>query len=191
MLSNYIQTYSGQTFNLLAPEPSQIRLTDIATALSHINRFTGHTNRPYSVAQHSLLVAAILRGEGVGEDVVFHGLMHDATEAYVGDVAKPLKELLPEYQEIEQRVWRAIAGKFSMQEELPQQVKQADLTALFAEAHELLATPPSFGWAGETSPFLKPPALSILREDSIAPDGWAELWLEAVLKCSIACVWRP
>jgi hypothetical protein len=64
--------------------------------------------------------------------------MHDATEAYVGDVSRPLKMMLPQYKEIEARVWRAIALKFDLPEDLPPQVKHADNVMLVTEKRDLM-----------------------------------------------------
>ena len=89
---------SGRLFYPLMPEEADVRLDDIVHALSHINRFNGHTSTPYSVAQHSYLVASlmedwILRGAQVsgGRALVKAALLHDAAEAYIGDISSPIK----------------------------------------------------------------------------------------------------
>ena len=130
---SWIQTFSGQKFDLLDPQPDMVHLDDIAHALSLICRFTGHTTRFYSVAQHSLFVSRI-----VPPRLAFEGLMHDAAEAYVGDVSSPLKSLLPDYKLIEQRIWRVIADKYSIPHILSTAVKHADLVALMTERRDIL-----------------------------------------------------
>jgi len=92
----YIITISGIKFDLLNPTPEQIKLIDIAHSLSMTNRFNGHTQFPYSVAQHSLAVA-----EMVDAPYKLGALLHDAGEAYIGDIITPVKCLLPKAKEIE------------------------------------------------------------------------------------------
>src|SRR5690349_6806238 len=100
-----ITTHSGVQFDLLKPDPSVVHLEDIAHALSHLCRYTGHCNRFYSVAEHSVIVSLMVPPSE--PKLAMQGLLHDATEAYVNDLARPLKDLLPEYKEIEMRVWLA------------------------------------------------------------------------------------
>lgn len=130
-----IMTRSGKYFNFLDPDPMSIQITDIAHALSNICRYTGHVSEIYDVAQHSVLVSQTVPQR---DGLPFMGLMHDATEAYVGDMSRPLKLLLPEYQEIEARVWRAIALKFNLPVELPPEIKYADNVLLFTERRDLM-----------------------------------------------------
>lgn len=85
----WMETWSGKRVDLLNPDPSQIDIRDIAHHLSILNRFTGATKVPYSVAQHSLYVSML-----VPEHLQLHALLHDAHEAYVNDINTPLKECL-------------------------------------------------------------------------------------------------
>lgn len=128
-----IQTYTGKTFDLANPDPDLIDIVDIAHALSMICRFTGHVREFDSVAQHSLVVAEMLPPH-----LQLVGLMHDATEAYVTDVSRPLKGMLPAYKEIEDSVWRAIATRFDLPETLPPEVKAADNVSLLWERRDLM-----------------------------------------------------
>src|SRR5208282_36416 len=96
----YIETYSGKRFNLLLPQ--EFDLTDIAHALANNCRYTGHVRQRYSVAEHSVLVSLIMEDQQLGNP--FEGLMHDAHEAYIGDMASPWKRLIPQYCEHEARI---------------------------------------------------------------------------------------
>ncbi len=127
-----IQTYSGAMFDFLDPDPDTILIEDIAHSLSLTNRFGGHTAKAYSVAQHCVLCAQMAP---VG--LRFQALMHDAQEAYVGDVATPLKQLLPDYQALEARVEGVIRDKFGLPREFDPRVKEIDVRMLATEAKHL------------------------------------------------------
>ena len=129
----WILTHSGLRFDLANPRAAVVTPQDIAHALSNICRFNGHTFKHYSVAQHSVLLSSV-----VPPADALAGLLHDATEAYVGDVVRPLKQLLPEYQVIEARIWQAICERFDLPLVLPGSVKRADLHMLATERRDLM-----------------------------------------------------
>lgn len=137
----WIQTHSGAKFWPLEPDPEDVWIHDIAHALARINRFCGHTRVPYSVAQHSVWVAS-----RVPREVALEGLLHDASEAYLADVAKPVKYLIPEFMEAEHRLERCIAKRFHLRYPWPQEVHAADVKALATEARDLLPGGPRDGW---------------------------------------------
>lgn len=123
-----IRTRVGTYFDFEDPEASEIVLADIAHALGNICRFNGHTHRFYSVAEHSVHCSYL-----VPEGDAAAALMHDAVEAYVGDVSRPLKSLLPGYKEIERRVEAAVLARFGVPLPLPASVKRADMMMLRLE----------------------------------------------------------
>ena len=129
--------YSQMTVDLLEPRIEDIRIQEIAHNLSHICRFNGSTAQPYSVAAHSVFVSKLVRASGGAAWACLAGLLHDATEAYLGDVSGPLKRsgYVDGYRELEDR-WGAVIGRFAG---LPlgalsaDRVKYADLQALAFE----------------------------------------------------------
>jgi hypothetical protein len=143
-MTEWLQTASGRFFSLEAPAPDMIVLSDVAFALSNLVRYTGHV-RAYSVAQHCLHVAERVEAAGHDRDVVLAALLHDAPEAFVGDVSSPLKRLLGDtYRTIEHRVARAVAERFDVDVALfkHEAVVEADMRMLATEAAQLLGPPP-------------------------------------------------
>lgn len=138
----WIQTYTGRHFDPLNPDPAQLDEVDIAHALSYVARFGGHTLHHYSVGQHSLLVCDLV------EDPAdkLQALLHDATEAYIGDMLRPLKQVIPEFRRIEQGVWEAICMRFGIAVEMAPAIHRADMVALATERRDLLS-PDSTEWA--------------------------------------------
>lgn len=130
--SRFISTVSGRQFHFAQPTADMIDLEDIAHALSNLCRFTGQCSVFYSVAEHSIHVSRI-----VPEELALVALLHDATEAYCADLARPLKQLLPEYSVIEDRIWGAVAGRFGLPVEMPPEIKQADMAMLKREVMAL------------------------------------------------------
>ncbi len=140
---NWIQTYTGRQFWPLDPRPVDIDLKDIAHALSQQCRFSGHTNEFFSVAQHSANVAAYLEREGHSEATQRCGLLHDASEAYLIDVPRPMKRLLPDYIAAEDDLQSVIAERFKISWPFPEPVHHADNVMLASEAKRLLKPPPA------------------------------------------------
>jgi hypothetical protein len=135
---DWMCTYTGRQFWPLDPSTADICIEDIAHALSLENRYGGHLPGPYSVAQHCLLAARIVR-EVLGGSLADERdtLMHDAAEAYLKDIPRPLKLALPGYKVIESRCEATIAEKFGLRHPMPPIVKRADQIALAVERRDL------------------------------------------------------
>lgn len=138
-----IVTYTGKVFDFMDPRPEAICIEDIAHSLSHICRYGGHTPEHYSVAQHSCMVANLLVPHG--PDYALAGLLHDAHEAYIGDIVTPLKRLLPEIEDMEDAIDGAIQLALGVEELLVDVdwsiVKEADKAAYVRERRFGLAMP--------------------------------------------------
>jgi 5'-deoxynucleotidase YfbR-like HD superfamily hydrolase len=147
-----INTWSGGTFSFSSPNPEDIRIGDIAHALSLQCRFNGHVNDFYSVAEHSVLVSDILMRRTQNPLSALSGLLHDAAEAYIGDVVSPLKHLLTEYLEYEKIVERCISARFGVPFPHSYLIREADKEAL---AHEFANLAP-FAKGGQRKKSLSP-----------------------------------
>ena len=134
---NWIQTFTGRQFWPLDPSADDIDIRDIAHALAMRCRFTGHCTQFYSVAQHSRLVSHICPDK----DALW-GLLHDAAEAYLPDVARPIKRHLLGFQEIEDRILRCVAERFGLPWPMPESIHDADLLALATERRDVMGKPP-------------------------------------------------
>ena len=133
----WIETFTGKKFHLLDPQPEEVCIEDIAHALALSCRFCGHVRQFYSVAEHSIHVSNIC--EPV--DALW-GLLHDASEAYIADLSRPVKHCTPvgpPYIAVEARIMAVIAAKFGLPTTMPPGVKVADNTLLFAEKDKLMS----------------------------------------------------
>jgi len=138
----WIQTASGLKFPLIEVNPAAILIHDIAHALSMLCRFNAQCLRPYSVAEHSVHVS-----HEIAPHLALVGLMHDAAEAYLGDMPGPLKKCLPRFHSIEIRLIHAIGAKFGFS--YPEkgtaeacELKRADIQLLVDEKAVLMAPEP-------------------------------------------------
>lgn len=134
--TTYICTYLGNRFFPLEGRIDSVHLEDIAHGLAYQCRFNGQTSEFYSIAQHSIMVADIV--SAAHPDLRLAALLHDASEAYLGDVVTPLKALLPNYKEIELRVEQIIAESFGISDMFNPLIKQADMIALATEKRDLM-----------------------------------------------------
>lgn len=125
----FLQTRSGDFLDFRNPDPNTIHIEDIAHALALTCRYNGHTPYPYSVAQHCVLASRV-----APPGLELQALMHDAQEAYIGDMPTPLKKLLPGYQMIEFKLEDVIRKKFDLPAEFDPRVKEIDTRMLATEA---------------------------------------------------------
>lgn len=146
-----IRLYSGGYLNLEDPKPEQFTLIDIAKGLSNICRFGGQIGQFYSVAQHCLTCYDVAKADGCSFDECVAVLMHDAAEAFVGDMVKPLKELITGFVRVEDRVAECIEAKFgidfAMHKDL---IREIDHAILIAERRSLFSADKVI-WTGEDS----------------------------------------
>lgn len=140
---NRILTTHGRPFWPLNPRPEDVGLNDIASALSKNCRFCGHVREFYSVAQHSYIVSTL-----VPEEYALCGLLHDASEAYLSDICRPIKPHLSNYYEIEERLMNVIAEVFGFPWPMPKVVKDVDTRLLATEQRDLRDRP-----TGERDPW--------------------------------------
>ena len=123
-----IRTFTGKAFDLKVMDPETICIKDIAHALSNTARFGGHLKQLYSVAQHSVYVATL-----VPEELRLAALLHDASEAYLGDMPSPFKSMLPDFQYLENTLMSVIADKYDFEFPLHPKIKKADAILLERE----------------------------------------------------------
>lgn len=129
----WIQTHNRKAFEILNPRPDDITIEDIAHALSNQCRFTGHTKYFYSVAQHSFYASLYVSPRNA-----IAAFLHDASEAYLCDLATPVKKLLPDYYTLEFKIMRAIAEKFDFMFPFAHEIKEIDLRLLITERDQLV-----------------------------------------------------
>lgn len=128
-----IRTFTGIWFNPFEPEEEMICIEDIAHSLSNQCRFGGYLPSFYSVAQHSVLTSLI-----VSDSQKLAALLHDASEAYLIDIPRPVKKKLSNYAEIENGLMRVIAKKYNFMWPLHEEVKKADEVMLQKEWDEFM-----------------------------------------------------
>ena len=128
-----IMLQSGAWFDILDPGSCAFTIEDIAHGLAHTCRYAGQCQDFYSVAEHSIHVSTMC------EEAKLEALLHDAAEAFIGDVTRPLKQLLPDYKRIEKAVEKAVFERFNLRTPLPVEIKEADLRVLAAEQAQIMA----------------------------------------------------
>ncbi len=135
-MSDYILTYSKIKFYPVKPSETDIHIVDIAHALSLMTRANGHFKHFYSVAQHCINCCREAKARGYSERIQLACLLHDACESYISDLTRPVKQFIPRYSVIEERLQRAIYLRFELDdltsEEL-QAIQKVDDLLLYQE----------------------------------------------------------
>lgn len=131
--TGYMTTFTGLQFRHSGPYDGSICVEDIAHHLSLICHWGGASREFFSVAQHSLLVVDLAPPE-----LARWALMHDAAEAYCGDMIRPVKVRMPDYKLLETNVMGAIAEKFGLPWPEPPELKEFDNRALALESRDFM-----------------------------------------------------
>lgn len=142
---SWIVTFTGKKFYPLDPDPLAIDPMDIAVSLSRTVRWRGFTRDFFSVAQHSVLVSEDLADRGFALAEQQWGLMHDASEAYIGDLPRPIKQQIPAFKTAENKILQAVAGRFDLPWPIPKEVHWVDNVMLVTESAVLMTHHPE-GW---------------------------------------------
>lgn len=140
---DWIQTYTGRSFWPLDPRASEVNIADIAHSLSMQCRYAGHCIRFYSVAEHSVLLA-----KHVSADNRLWALLHDASEAYLIDVPRPIKHSLGGYKDIESAVMTTVAEAYGLRGAMPAEVHDADIRICVDEKAQNMSAGPMWGIDG-------------------------------------------
>lgn len=127
-----IMLHSGAWMDLCSPSTSDFTIDDIAHGLANLCRYAGQCRDFYSVAEHSILVSECVQSHA------FDALLHDAAEAFLGDITRPLKQMLPDYRRIEAQVQLAIFERFGLPATIDPIIKEADLRVLAAEQRQIM-----------------------------------------------------
>lgn len=136
---DWMETWTGVAFYPLDARPDEVHIEDIAHALSMLCRYGGHGFQFYSVAEHSVHIYRWLAAGNYAPNVRLAGLLHDATEAYMVDLPRPLKRSFPEYKKAEGNLWRVVAERFELvgfEDDLPVAVHEADNRILADEIRQ-------------------------------------------------------
>lgn len=145
-LGDWMQTYSGRQFWPIDPRPDEVHIDDIAHALSNLCRYGGHVLDFYSVAEHSCHLH-----DAADPEHKAWALLHDASEAFIADIIRPLKPSLKEYHAFELRVMGAICQRFGLSPGMPTEVNILDNRILADEAAQAMSAPPK-PWAYNVEP---------------------------------------
>lgn len=137
---DFMQVFPARKFWTMDPRASEVTLEAIATSLAHQCRYAGHmsVDLHYSVAEHSVHIARWILKETGNVEWALCGLMHDASEAYLVDVPRPIKGSLPQYRAIESKVMAVICERFKLPLKMPDIVKEADDRIIADEVHAIM-----------------------------------------------------
>lgn len=177
----HMLTFSGRDYLPTQMVPADVHIEDVAHALSLICRFGGHTKVHYSVAQHSLLVARILEEQGAPVEAQLAGLLHDAHEAYIGDIPTPIKSALgATWRDLEADVATAVRQALDVTiafHDWEDLIKHVDRVALATERRDLMHFDANrnlpWGILGGVAPFHEK-----IGDPDWSPQWWADVFLD-------------
>lgn len=165
---DWMQTFGGRRFYPLDPKEDELYIEDIAHALSLQNRYGGHSLFPYSVAQHSVYLSHVIEPE-----FAYEALMHDASEAYLCDIPRPIKPDLHNYYQLEGKLMEIISKKFGFKYPMSAQVKFGDNRMLTTEKRDVMRS--GLEWENYTDDKYPPYENKIVR---ITPEEAESLFLQ-------------
>lgn len=165
----WLQTYTGKIFYPDDPDPELICIEDIASGLAKCCRWLGQCRGFYSVAQHCCHASELSTPENA-----LWLLMHDSAEAYLNDIGRPVKANLPEYQEMENGILRAVATKFDLEWPIPPEVSAIDHLLLATESHYLM----------KHTPEMKEEFPRIINNFAIIPWSWEKAETEFLMRAT-------
>lgn len=168
----WLQTYTGKRVSVMNPQPEEINLEDIVTALSKQCRFNGHCSKFYSVAEHCVR-GSYLAEKLYNKKIAKEFLLHDATETYMGDMIRPVKRMIPQFEEMEQVFWKAISTKFKLPYVHSKEVHFLDNVMVTWEKRDLLPN---------SEPWPNLPDISQLNLPYLVPDDWQQAYVEYHLR---------
>jgi uncharacterized protein len=151
-IGDWMQTYTGVQFWPMDPRQEEIKIEDIAHSLSNQCRYAGHCTSFYSVAQHSVLVSKIVPPEHQ-----LWGLLHDASEAYLVDLPRPIKRysrIGEEYKRVEAALVAKIALRFGLPIDEPKCISEADNIVLMTEKRDIMGPHPA-KWVENAEPLVE------------------------------------
>lgn len=145
----FMSVYSGGKFFPLDPKPEEVHIEDISHALSQQNRFNGHLKWPYTVAQHSVLCSKYIVGS---DELKLYALLHDAGEAYIGDVIRPVKFYLPMFKEVENKIMDSVLRRFGLSPSNSDHAAVKTIDNLMCAAEKRDMHPTKIEWPGMPNP---------------------------------------
>lgn len=144
-MEDWLETRSGKKFNFLNPDPATIDIQDIAHGLAKTCRFGGQCRVFYSVAEHSVLLMRHAEQKNKRGDLTLTpqdlmvALLHDASEAYMGDVVRPLKQHLPDFMAIESKIIEVIYRKYNLPPGMPDWLRDMDTRITLDEKNQIMS----------------------------------------------------
>lgn len=164
---DWLQTYTGKKFWPMDPRAEDFDVLDIAHALANTCRYNGHCTQFYSVAEHSIIISSLSP-----PGCELWGLLHDASEAYLCDIPRPLKRHLTEFKVLEAACDKALAEAFGLPWPIPDEVMAIDRAMLRVERRDLMIGQ-EFAWKTDDSPLL-----SVKIQRPLSPDAAEEFFLD-------------